>query len=593
MKKQKRLTTGRRLLSYIKPYWRQFLGGLVAMLFIALINLLYPRIIGVEVIDRVLTVKKSQSLLNLIVLGFVIIIFLKQVAAFLQNYTMAFIGQRIVANLRARIFQHLQQMSIGYHESRRTGETIARVINDIALIQNSVSIGLIDMIFQFVLLIGIIGATFYLHWKLALLTFTIFPLVALVVTKVGQRIRTVSHSMQEKIADLASILQETITGIRIVKAFTMEKHEERRFISKNEASFQASMKSARATAILTPLVELLFLSAFVLVLWYGGTEVLRGRLTLGELITFFGYIAMATAPLTGVTHHFSVFQQAFAAADRVFEVLDLDLEIKDKPNAVRLPKIAGEVEFRDVSFGYYGGENVLSHIDLHVRPGEIVALVGPSGAGKTSLVNLIPRFYDPTGGKILVDGYDLRDVQAASLREQVGLVPQETILFGVSIKDNIAYGRPGASDEEIIAAARAANAHDFIMKFAEGYDTLVGERGASLSGGQRQRIAIARALLRDPRILILDEATSALDMESERLVQEALERLMKGRTTFVIAHRLSTIQFAHKIVVLNEGKIVEKGTHEELLAKGGLYRRLYDNGLMTASSPDEGKGGFN
>jgi subfamily B ATP-binding cassette protein MsbA len=589
-KANKKVSTGLRLLAYLKPYWKRLAVGIAAMLVVTVINLSYPYIVGVGIFDYVLTIRKSQTWLNLAVLAALLIIINKQFFTFLNNYSLLYVGQRIVADLRFQLFQHLQNMSIGFHETRRTGEMVSRVINDITLIQSSLSVGLIQTIFVSVELAGIVAITFYLHWRLAFLAFIVFPLAVFVASRVGKLIRTVSRQAQEKTADLASILQEALVGIRIIKAFTMEEQEKDRFRQQNEANFQANLRSAKASSLLTPLVEFFFLLAIVVVLWYGGREVILGKLTIGELIAFFGYIAMITAPITRMTQQFSLFQQSFAAADRVFEILDQEPEIKEAPGAVVLPKIRGEVVFSGVSFAYPKGEVVLSDINLEVQPGEIVALVGPSGAGKTSLVNLIPRFYDPIAGSIYIDGHDIREIRLSSLREQIGLVPQDPILFGVSIKENISYGRVDATEEEVIAAAKAANAHDFIMKFPNGYETVLGERGLTVSGGERQRIAVARALLRNPAILILDEATSALDVKSEQLVQEALERLMKGRTAFIIAHRLSTIQFADRIVVLDQGRIVEEGTHSQLLAKDGLYRRLYDRWLKDTKKRGDGGG---
>ncbi len=565
-----------RLFGFVKPYFGRFGIAFVAMLILAGIDLIYPKILQ-YLLDEVFTQEKYQ-LLNWIIIALIILFLCKALISFGKNYLMAFVGQRSVADIRSALYRHMQRMSISYYESHRTGELMARITNDVSMVQVGVSTGLADVIYQSLVLVGALVSIFSINWKLALLTLIVFPVIAWVVTRTGVKIRAVSHRVQEKVADLTTVLQESITGIRVVKAFAMEEHENKRFTTENEGSFGATMKSARIVAMLTPAVELLVSMALIIIIWYGGIEVIQGHLTPGKLIGFLSYIALLIPPVTIIPHNFNNFMQALAASDRIFEVLDTEEDIKDAPDAMELPKLKGQIKFRNVSFGYREDLPVLREINLEVNPGEVVALVGPSGAGKTSLVNLIPRFYDPTAGSITVDGYDLRKAKIKSLRSQIGLVPQESMLFGTTIRENIVYGRPDATEEEIITAAKAANAHEFILGLPNGYETMVGERGASLSGGQRQRIAIARALLKNPRILILDEATSALDNESERLVQEALDRLMRSRTTLVIAHRLSTVQYSDKIVVLDEGAIVETGTHDALLARNGLYKRLYDSG---------------
>ena len=572
-------STFRRILALILPNRRQLAVGFFSLLVVTGTDLSVPKLFGDGLIGRILGPGGNPQLLPLMIMAIIALSLLRALFSFTQSYNMSYLGHRVIANLRQRIFVHLERLSIAYHETHKSGETIARVLNDVALIQNMISVNLVDLVMQTVLLIGAMVMIFVTSWRLALVTLVIGPLIVIVVSVISRQIHILSHLVQQRVAGISVILHEALAGIRVIKAFGLEKHETERFGRENEAGFQANLRSARALAVLMPTVQLFFMAGLALIFWFGSSEVLRGNLQLGGLVTFFGYVAIAGAPMTGLSRSFAFVQQGIAAGDRVFELLDQDVELQEAPDAITVPALTGRVEFRGVDFAYQSDQPILTDINLCVNAGTMVALVGPSGAGKTSLVNLIPRFYDPWDGSVLVDGYDLRMVKTASLRAQIGLVPQETVLFGVSVLENIAHGRLDAAEEEIIAAAQAANAHDFITALPDGYRTILGERGASLSGGQRQRIAIARAILRNPPILILDEATSSLDAESESLVQSALERLMRGRTTFVIAHRLSTILHADQIVVLDQGALAEQGTHEELLTLGGVYARLYERQL--------------
>jgi len=564
-----------RLLGYFRPYQVLLILAVVCIVFTTLTTLAIPWIVGRNLIDSVILGEKSIKLLSLIALSIVILAVLKGLFSYGQNYLMALVGFRVITDVRNQTYEHLQSLSLNFYRRKRTGEIVSRVINDVDQLQNALINTAVSFVANCLMLIGILGLIFYIHWRLSLFALAVGPLLIFTANKFGLWIRGFSSSIQAKIANISSILQETIGGIEIIKSFGMEKREIKRFKDETMRTLQLSIKRTRLIAALTPVMEMLTLVGLTGILWYGGREVVRGVLTTGELITFLGYIAMAIYPLTQISQAFGVYQQGLASAERIFEVLDIQPEIKEIPGAGEIPRVKGYVRFKDVYFGYNEKELVLEGINLEVRPGERIALVGPSGAGKTSLVSLIPRFYDPLSGAITIDGHNIKKIKLASLRKQISIVGQEAILFNGSIRDNIAYGKAEASDEEIIMAAKKANAHDFIMEQPSGYETQVGERGLKLSGGERQRIAIARAILKDPPILIFDEATSAVDAQAELLIQQAVERLMHDRSTITIAHRLSTIQNADEIVVLNERKIEEVGSHQDLLSRGGVYARLY------------------
>lgn len=562
-----------RLLSYIQPYLPRFGLAIICILVAAGANLYVPWIIK-DVIDGVLAAK-DMAMLNTIALGIVAVFLVRGVFFYGQTYLMSYIGQKVIIDIREAVYRHLQRLSLSYYEKRQTGAIMSHITNDVAALQNALVESVIELFTEGMVLIGSMATMFYLHWKLSLLTFIALPLVAQAMNIFGKRLRSASRVMQERAADITSVLQETIAAVRVIKSFVREDYEIERFNRENYYNFRAQMKTAQLMATLTPVIEFLAAIGITIIIWYGGREVINGTLTSGSLIAFLIYAVNISNPIKRLSRVYGNIQRALAAAQRVFEVLDTEPEIKDLPGAQVLPPISGRVVFENVDFSYKQDEPALRKVSLVAEAGQMIAIVGPSGAGKTTIANLVPRFYDPTAGRITIDGYDIKTVTLASLREQIGIVPQETVLFNGSAYENILYGDLDASRAQVIAAAMAANAHEFIEAMPAGYDTQIGERGSKLSGGQRQRIAIARAILKNPRVLILDEATSALDTESEQLVQEALDKLMLGRTSFVIAHRLSTVQRANVILVIEKGQIIESGSHSELVSAGGLYSKLY------------------
>lgn len=562
-----------RLLAYIKPYVKQLVVAIFCIVMAAAANLYVPWIIK-DMIDKVLAAR-DMMMLNFIAVGIVVVFFFRGIFYYGQSYLVSFVGQRVIIDVRDVIFRKFQRMPLAYYDKRQTGEIMSYITNDVAALQSALVDNLIELVTESATLVGSIALMFYLDWKLTFVTLVTVPMVGQAMKVFGRKLKSSGTLIQERLADITSLLQESISAVRIVKSFVRETYEIKRFRAQNELNFQAAMKNVQLTSLLTPTVEFLAAITVTFIVWIGGYEVVNNVMTAGSLIAFLTYAVNLANPVKRISRVYGNIQKAMAAADRVFAVLDLDETITNKADAVELPKIQGHVQVENISFAYKKGVPALTGVSLEAKPGQMIAFVGPSGAGKSTIANLLPRFYDVTEGAIRIDGFDIRDVTMESLRSQIGLVPQETMLFSTTVRENIRYGRLDASDDEITEAAKAANAHEFIMALPQGYDTKIGERGLNLSGGQRQRMAIARAILKNPQILILDEATSALDTESEKLVQAALDRLMVGRTSFVIAHRLSTIFDADQIFVIENGQVREHGTHQELLALGGLYSTLY------------------
>ena len=564
-----------RLRPFVRPYWKQVLLALLALTLLTALKLVVPLIIR-QVIDQGLT-NGDVRLIVTAALSLLVIGLASAALIYWQRYQTEIIAAQIGYDLRNRLYNHIQRLPFTFHDHSQTGQLISRTIEDVRSIERFAGNGIVELIHLFMLFTGIVSLLYIANPRLA--TIALLPMIPLVLitTNFGRRIGEYFIAVDNSLGELSSRLQENVLGVQVVRAFAREPHEIKRFNRANRILYDTRITVIGEWSKIMPTSHLLVILSTILILWFGGQLVLAGEMTIGDLVAFNSYLLMLAEPARQLTWLVNMAGEAVAGVKRTFEILDLEPEIKSPPEAIVLPEITGRVEFNNVALAYRGeSSHALCEINLTVEPNQVIALIGPTGSGKTSLVNLIPRFYDVVQGEVLIDGNDIREVDLVSLRMQIGIVLQTSLLFSTNIRENIAFGRPQASDEEIYEAAKAAQAHEFILSTPAGYDTIVGERGITLSGGQRQRVAIARALLMDPRILILDDSTSSVDTSTEHLIQKALTQLMEGRTTFVIAHRLSTVKRADLILVMEDGQVLERGTHLELLAQDGLYREIYN-----------------